>query len=240
MDKKKLHLPFDEIVCLNLVEREDRYNKMCEIFKYLGIDDKVKFHRAVKHPHCEEISESIMVKKLGTIYGDAFSCTREHYAIIKSAYLRGLNSIMVIEDDCWFYRDIDELQQYFDNLPDDWDVLRVNCLRGRHEEKHFLKDENINKLWDREFISTYGTGCYCLNRIGMKKMIDWIDKQYNSIDIYLFKYNDLGCNTYIPNRPLALCFPDENGSDINIGIQKTGPQYYYLDIKNIDLSMYKY
>lgn len=233
---QKLKLPFDEIYCINLIEREDRYNKMIKIFNHLGITENVKFHRAVKHPFCDKISTFIRDNKLGEIWGNAFSCTREHYTIIKSAYLRGINTIMIIEDDCCFYKDIQELQKYFDNLPNDWDILRVNCLRGSTEERHFNKPENINKLWDREFISTLGTGCYCLNRNGMKYMINYIDNRYDAIDIPLCYYVNSKLNTYISNRPLGLQFPEQSD------IQDTTPlnHYYYKDIKNIDLTMYQY
>lgn len=240
MDNKKLYLPFDEIVCLNLVERDDKYNKMNEIFTYLGIDDKVKFHRGVKHPLCDQLSTFIKQNGLGNLTGHAFSCTREQYTIIKSAYLRGVNSLMIIEDDCWFYKDIYELQRYFDNLPDDWDILRVNSLRGRTEEKYCSREEYENKLWVPVQSAIYGTGCYCMTRTGMKAMIDWIDKNYDAIDMPLWYYWKIGVKMYIPKRPLALCFPEETISDINVGNQKGGPQYYYLDIEDIDLSMYKY
>lgn len=236
----KLHLPFEEVYCINLVEREDKYQYQVKQFLQLGILDKVIFHRDVKYPFVNEISEFLRKHQNGCIFKSAFNCTRNHYRIIKSAYLRGVKSIMIIEDDNNFYNDIDTLQKYFDNIPEDWEILRINCLRGAHEQKHFLKPENNHKLWDDIMIGIYGTGCYALNRVGMTKMIDWIDTKFDPIDEPLYQYKKLNAKMYISNIPLGLCFPEQFQSDINVGNGNNSPQMYVYDIKELDKSKYQY
>jgi GR25 family glycosyltransferase involved in LPS biosynthesis len=235
---QKLYLPFEEIYCINLVEREDKYNYQVKQFSQLGILDDVIFQRDVKYPFVKEISLFLRSNKLGYCVNNAFNCTRNHYRIIKSAYLRNVQTIMIIEDDNNFYNDIETLQCYFDNLPNDWDVLRINCLRGSHEQSHFLHPDNINKFWDKQMIGIYGTGCYALNRKAMKTIIDWIDTKFDAIDEPLFYYTKVNLNIYIPNLPLGLCFPDQFDSDINFGNGKGSPQEYVFHIKNLDKSKY--
>lgn len=234
---RKLKLPFDEVWCINLLEREDKYRTMCTQFVHLGILDTVKFYRDVKYPFSDKIARFLWSNNFSDVKtGGAFNLTRNNYKLIKSAYLRGVNSIMIIEDDCLFYKDVNILQLYFDNLPYDYDVLQINCLRGRYEELHFEKPENVNKLWDLSCIKTYGTGCYALSRNGMKKIITFLDNKFTAIDTPLYD-NNTNWKIYIPNRPLGLCIP-ESESDIQGVLSEH--HYYYKDIKNIDLSMYQY
>jgi GR25 family glycosyltransferase involved in LPS biosynthesis len=237
---KKLNLPFDEVYCINLVEREDRYNLQCKQYQMLGIDNKVIFHRDVKHPFVNEISGFLKTNYGAQIDKSAFNCTRNHYMIIKSAYLRGVNSIMVIEDDNQFYNDIEVLQKYFDNLPNDWEVLRINCLRGKFEQDQFLRQDNIDILWKPIENALWGTGCYALSREGMRKMIEWVDTRYDAIDIPLYQHWKLKAKQYIPNIPLGLCFAEQYGTDIGVGTQLNGPQYYYKQIVGLDESKYTY
>lgn len=237
---KKLHLPFEEVYCINLIEREDKYKYQVKQFLQLGILDKVIFHRDVKYPFVNNISTFLSNSHKFYIQKSAFNCTRNHYRIIKSAYLRGIETIMIIEDDNNFYNDIDTLQHYFDNIPNDWEILRINCLRGAHEQKYFLKPENNHKLWDDVMIGIYGTGCYALNRIGMKKMIDWIDKRFDAIDEPLYQYTQLKAKMYIPNIPLGLCFPEQFSSDITEVNEEHFPHRFVYDIKELDKSKYQY
>lgn len=237
-----LHLPFDEIYCLNLVERTDRYEQQKIQYEYLGISNNIIFYRDVTHPFVNDISSFLRKNKIGCLFGAAFNCTRNHYTIIKSAYLRGVTSIMIIEDDNQFYKDPDILQKYFDNLPEDWEILRVNCLRGKGEDAQFNRSGNTDKLWGIVETAIWGTGCYALSREGMRKMIEWIDSRYDAIDVPLFYYWESKIKMYIPKLPLGLCIPELSGTDIYKDDYNLlhGPQFYYKDIENIDLTMYQY
>ena len=142
---KKL-FPFDECYLINLVERSDRFEYMTNQFKSLKCENEIIIHRVVKHPDwiMEKIySEINSSKNMKIDTPHAISCQREHYTLIKSAYLRGLESVMIIEDDCGFIKDRSILEEYFNNLPDDWDVLRINCLRGSKTQEY------INKYKDK-------------------------------------------------------------------------------------------
>lgn len=233
----KLTLPFDKIYLINLVECESRLFDMMNQFEYLGIKDDIELFQTCKHPHTELIKNSFNNSSKGYFnVASAFNCTREHYTIIKRAYLNGLNSIMIIEDDCQFLNKIDVLQKYFDNLPDDWDILRINCLRGSTEENYF-KEKDI--LWDKQFIGIWGTGCYALSRKGMKYIIDSLDNYYEPIDCTLFFYNkNKNINQYIPNIPLGISKIDNDAQISSETYTGCNPLYYYFDIENLNLHDY--
>ena len=204
-----MKLPFDEVYLLNLCEREDKYNRMRERIDYMGWD--VKDFRVVKHPISDIIVNNLGRNLMGYGYcinnGGVFNCTREEYTIIKSAYLRGLNTVGIIEDDCSFYKDSSIWEEYLNNLPKDWDILRINCLRG--------SDNLGDNYWNiQPNCKYYGTGFYVLNRNGMKYMIDKIEQCYQPIDEPLYHLTNPDINIYVPKFPLSLCLEDSLDSDI--------------------------
>lgn len=206
-----MKLPFDEVYLLNLCERQDKYERMRSRIDYMGWD--VKDFRVVKHPISDIIVNKMGNNLSGNGYainsGGVFNCTREEYTIIKSAYLRGLNTVGIIEDDCSFYKDHKLWEEYFNNLPEDWDILRINCLRGPEQQnlntEFYWFKQNNNLIW--------GTGFYILNRKGMKYMIDAIDKQYQPIDNPIANITN-EVNIYLPKFELSLCLEDSFDSDI--------------------------
>lgn len=71
---------FDDIVCINLLEREDRYQKAKALFDSLEMP--MRFHRVHKHPN-----------------GGVEGCYTSHIQVITDAYERGLNNVLIFEDD---------------------------------------------------------------------------------------------------------------------------------------------
>lgn len=222
-------LPFTESYLISLVSRPDRYNVMRNQIDKFGWD--IKDHRTVKHPCCNEIFN----RGVGCLNTpNSFACTWEHYTLIKSAYIRGIDTICILEDDVSFYQDISVWEDYMTSLPDDWDILRICCHRGRTEQDYFL--ECPDKKWDREFIRIWGTGCYALNRKGMDYMIRSIDNKLQPIDGPLFDVlSHPEIKSYLPNIPLGLCLDNSLQSDINMA---SGPSFYFRDIKDLDYSKY--
>ena len=230
-----MKLPVDEIYLLNLVERQDKYERMRSRIDYMGFD--VKDFRVVKHPMSQ-----IIINKLGSKLGGfgheinnggVFNCTREEYTIIKSAYLRGLNTVGIIEDDCSFLKDKSIWEAHFNNLPNDWDILRVNSLRG-HTEENYTNNENY---WTKQQNTIYGTGFYILNRKGMKYIIDSIDELYRPID-HPITFTSDKVNIYIPKIELSLCLEDSYNSDIRGNCEDNCFHNYYKDIKRFNREDY--
>ena len=232
-----MKLPFDEVYLLNLCERYDKYHRMRNRIDYMGWD--VKDFRVVKHPMSNIIVNNMGDDLCGNGYdiynGGVFNCTREEYTIIKSAYLRGLNMVGIIEDDCSFYKDLSVWEEYMNTLPEDWDILRINCLRGGYEEYYCIKD---GKNWVRLQSSIYGTGFYVMNRNGMKYMIDKIDRCYQPIDHPLYYFQPNKVNIYIPNIELSLCLVDSYESDIRQNAINNPIHNYYKHIKRFKLENY--
>lgn len=222
-----MKLPVDEIYLLSLCENSQKFETMRKRIDYMGFD--VKDFRVVKHPMSNTIVSTLNHNLGGygfAIYtGGVFNCTREEYTIIKSAYLRGLETVGIIEEDCSFLKDKKVWEAHFNNLPNDWDILRVNSLRGPQHECINRGDE----YWFKQFNIIYGTGFYILNRKGMKYMIDCVDKLYQPIDNPITYPTD-SVNIYIPKIELSLCLEDSLQSDIrdNCASNNVHLQYKYI------------
>lgn len=231
-----MELPFSETWMISLVERPDRYEKMKKQFEYFGWN--VKEHRTVIHPWCKEIVDGFKKSKKGSFrFPNAFSCTREHYTLIKSAYLRGLDSICIIEDDVSFNINKSIWKKHLSNLPNDWDILRICCMRGITEQ-NIIEENYQNLFWSPVMVKMWGTGCYALSRNGMKYMLKSIEDFMQPIDCPLFNYtSNPNVKHYLPKIPLGLCLEDSLSSDISPNIDKC--KLYYKDITNISLDDYR-
>lgn len=78
---------FDEIHCINLDERTDRWDDIQKEFDKAGIRDRVIRFPAIKDPD----------GRIGVI--------KSNLTIVKSALERGLNNVLIFEDDMIFIKD---------------------------------------------------------------------------------------------------------------------------------------
>jgi GR25 family glycosyltransferase involved in LPS biosynthesis len=171
---------------------------------------------------------------MSIVNGAVFSCTREHYTIIKSAYLRGLECIGIMEDDISFYKDIEEWNEHFENLPTDWDILRINCLRSKDEE---CTEKDV--VWFQSKRDISGTGFYILNRKAMKWIINYLDYRYVPIDYTLEEANRSDTlNVYLPKMELSLCIEKEETWDSDIRKFIDEPHRDYMSIKRFNEENY--
>ena len=118
-------------------------------------------------------------------------------------------------------------EEHFNNLPEDWDILRINSLRGSYEED-YCNNENY---WTKQQNLIWGTGFYILNRKGMKYMIDSIDNYYTPID-HPLTILDSEVNIYLPKIELSLCLEDSYNSDIRGNCEN------YKDLKRFNKEDY--
>jgi glycosyl transferase, family 25 len=90
---------YDRIVCLNLRERQDRYEHMKQEFQKIGIVDCVEFLINNRSP-------------LGGVYG----CFESHWKAIKQAYDDNIAHLLVFEDDVLFKEGYEELSKIVQTL----------------------------------------------------------------------------------------------------------------------------
>lgn len=192
---KFVKLPFDKCYCLHLTEATNRYENLMNQFDKLGIKDQVEIWWTCKRKISTEIGNSI--KTLHTdpydnikneynkdIYGAVFNVSFEFYTIIKQSYLRGFQSILLMEDDLTFIDDFD-YERFFNNIPNDYDILRMG-----YDDSHieWMKETDLYKNSENFLIKypyDWRFGGMCLvafNRKGMKYYIDYMDSKFECAD----------------------------------------------------------
>lgn len=130
---------FEEIYCINLERRKDRWNLCQEEFEKIGILDKVKRFDAVdnkKNP------------KQG--------CYESHMGVIRLAHERKLKNVLIFEDDVAFLQRYDDrkLANAISHLDkQEWEFFYLGGLERRMKPRP--KYNHLNKKWKGEFNSEY-------------------------------------------------------------------------------------
>lgn len=194
-----MKLPFDKIYCLHLSEDKERENQIKKQFKFLGITKQVDIWWTCKRNISNKIGKMITSlhtkfynkysKNNNSLYGNVFNCSFEHYSIIKQAYMRGFNNILIIEDDVVFNKDKETIQYIMNNIPDDYDIIKFfnEVTNTSYDDKpvQFINDKTDLKPYK---ISSL---CYAISRNGMKIYIEEMDKNFRIADLIL---EDLKCD----------------------------------------------
>lgn len=209
-----MKLPFDKVYCLHLAESVDRYESITKEFDRLGISDQVEFWWTCKRPISKQIGDSLESlhtlyydkkrKKKDDVYAGVFNCAFEHYSIVKQAYLRGFNSILIIEDDIGFIDDLDRIEYIFNNLPNNYICVKFwsTHINNLESKKNFSR-ENFK-------LKSCSTACYCLDKIGMEKYINSMDRYFTCADMAFEKFID---DIYVVSNPI--CEPKGFNSEIH-------------------------
>ena len=135
---------FDEIYCINLDERPDRWEHSCKQFEILEISEKVKRFPAIKPTHDERWDRYVPWGKGKYAYPlkGAVGCADSHKTIIKIAKEKNLKNVMVFEDDFVVHENWKEnLQKSIDELKNhDWHNFylgyHLHRVWGKMEIKH--------------------------------------------------------------------------------------------------------
>lgn len=181
---------FDKIVCINLIDREDKREYAQNVFRTLQVN--VDFFDAQRHPQ-----------------GGRYGCFHSHMSVIADSYEKGVNRLLVFEDDVKispsYHNDIlQEVVTFLNDAAQDWDYVQLGHFPMTGEKMKFLPYATAQQVDGYPHILKFsgpGTHAYCLNRKGMKKILnsDW--KKYIStahFDVFLTTLNELKAFCVIP------------------------------------------
>lgn len=213
---------------INLDRSTDRKESIEEEFRLYGITnfERVaacdgKNLKSTKEGDFGDIKFKAPNDKKSSVREIATTCS--HIKAIKRAYDNGDELAIILEDDTKFtlipYWD-KELKELMNELPDDWEILRLVSFKIRYFnlfntfDKYEHKYQNIHKR-----IKNSGCAvCYIINRRGIKKFIDnyiqdnsiYFSKKDNVFDTdILNKFN-----VYDTNKDLFLLESFEHESTI--------------------------
>jgi GR25 family glycosyltransferase involved in LPS biosynthesis len=190
---------FDKIYCINLDKRIDRWQDITKQFEFNwineytripGIEGNIYNLKSDKYPH--------PMRGFNGVSGG----TMAHLNVYLQAYGDKCKCFLVIEDDCVFHNNLQNLwTKCMEQLPVDWDLL---YLGGMFEpSKGSLHQVTTDLLKGSGIMSTH---CYAVRDTILLRLISTFLKDYpyltDSADGFLCQIQK-ECNTYAFYPPLA-------------------------------------
>lgn len=189
---------FDKTYIISYVHNIEKRDHISKKMKELDIDN----YEFVYGCDLNNLSNFMDVNYKGTddnrdaYYIHAISCTLTHLTAIQLGYDLGSNSILIIEDDVLFYKDINFIKKCLNDYPQDADLIQFGYI-------DFFK-RKFNQTFTKTFY-TPGAQMYALCNRNI--INDYINSQYNifcsadNIDIFK-KENDY--NIYLVYPQLCI------------------------------------
>jgi GR25 family glycosyltransferase involved in LPS biosynthesis len=173
---------FDDIVCINLDISVERKKHAQHYFDKLGIP--ARFFTAKKHP-------------VGGMYG----CFDSHIQILKEAYEKGLNNILVFEDDFLPTASYSEekLQSAIDFMKsnNDWDIMHLGYSFIKDDQNGLSTIFNAtNCTSDIVKYNPFFTQALCYSRKAMKTILENYTESIGMIHYDVFIASYLHLNSY--------------------------------------------
>ncbi len=127
---------FERVYVINLDRRPDRYESFKQELAKHNIADVDRFS-AVD-------GTTILANKIPLLAGE-IGVLESHLAIIKKCKEDGVKNVLILEDDVYFTPEINNLDEYINSVPNDWDFIYFggNHVYGKPPE---LVNEKIIKL----------------------------------------------------------------------------------------------
>lgn len=157
MDYNKVWDFFDEIYCINLDHRSDRWEKVQKEFDSVGLLPKVQRFSAIKH----------IDGRLGVI--------KSNLAIVKLAKEKGLKNVLVFEDDVHFINDtVNNLEKAISQIGNlDWWLFYLGA--NTHEPLQLLMKSKPNLLILK---NAFAVHAMCYN----KNTYDFFIRKYDGME----------------------------------------------------------
>ena len=196
---------YDKVVCLSLLEREDKYLYMNEQFKKYNIE--AQFYRPVIPGYAKTLLDPYIngLKGQDLRFNQQFpnelGAMTSHYTIIKTALLEGVENIFVFEDDCAFHKDWNTLlPKYLDTIPEDADGILLYSFMDRLQPQNV----RVKPRWTKGFAS-WSLLAYGMNKRAMTEYIKLQDTFPMIADkaswVLMTQH---GLNFYVASPPLVL------------------------------------
>ena len=200
---KKCEIPYD-LFYINMDKSLDRKKYMEDQFKNINVN----FHR-IKGLNGNNIEngkiDGVNFKNNFNLSNSEIGCTISHLKAIKKAYDYKCDVAIICEDDVNFITCTlnPDIKYIINNAPKDWEIIQL--ITNPYTEKN----NNTDKYVKRHPQTYFCTACYAINRIGMKKIIDYsyIDQTFvlnktkktpkGQADNYI--YDIVNTYSYFPN-----------------------------------------
>ena len=184
------------------IEKKEHMLKLCKAFSLNCHFIDAVYGKSLSE---EEIGKHY-AKKMATKYSGRgmsrgeIGCLLSHKHIYQTMIDEEIEQALILEDDCEFCDDIEEVFDHMDLFPNNWEVILLG-----HKSNFGYDTETKASIWWKQHISTkyklirpsdigYGTHGYLINNRGAKRLLGKLDQYYKPIDHYTG--NDKEVNVY--------------------------------------------
>ena len=163
---------FDKTFCINLDRRFDRWSECVAEFdknKLVGIE---RF-KAVDGKDLTELPK-------GFLTTSRLALVLTNMLILDKAIEENYSSILILEDDVEFTKQVGNKKSFFDSLPEDWDMLYFGGNHNTHvgSEPPTIINDKVCKLHN-----TFSTHCVAINNKAFKEVLERLKKCDNALDV---------------------------------------------------------
>lgn len=207
---------FDEIYVLHCVDVPERKEHVIKQLQKMDIHNYKIWETCV----CKSINyilaknfESLFTDyykgfKNDIVFANVFDVAYNFYKIIKVAYIKGYNHILLIEDDINFTIDKNTFDEYIRQIPNDYDILKFSWIASYpldyvNIENYIKKNNNALYVKYKNEFNLHYNGMFALSRNGMKYFIDYMEAKFSPADIPFYTIGDEKLNYYMTNKSLV-------------------------------------
>ena len=178
---------FENIFCINLEKRKDRWDSFTEEMKKHSITGVVKY---------KGIDGGEIYNPTRMLNGE-LGILLTHLSLIKECKNRNYENVLIFEDDLVLHENYNNLGDYMNQVPNDWDFIYFggNHVYGDKPEKI---NDNILKL-----NYTVALHCVAIKNTMFDIIIDKLNKFENQVDAcYADLHKSVNCYGITPNIAL--------------------------------------
>lgn len=170
---------FDYIAVICYTGYKTRFYELLPELRRVGLSNKVHIHWDFPSVYRDRLFNAVG-KSSYNAKGGSFFMGVNHYNAIKTAQQLGCKSILVMEDDIRFLRDIKLIEAIVESLPADYDLALFDRSKpGDLSEEEFLDDirkRPVNKFW-RRYDTASSCGMYALSENGINHYLGIIEEE---------------------------------------------------------------
>ena len=170
---KKLTSYFDKVYCVNLDRRPERWEESLIEFEKFGLEN-------IERVSAVDGNKIIMSKYNTSILPSELGLVLTNIHILKEAKEKNYNSILILEDDVVFTDEINNISQYMEKLPSNWDMLYFG---GNHNTHMGVKPPQTINDKVCKLHNTYTTHCIGINKTIFDILLKVLEKYRHPLDV---------------------------------------------------------
>ena len=145
---------FDKVYCINLKRRPERLDEFKKEIEKYDLGNFEVFEAIDGNNLTNTRSKSLKHSEQGLI--------ESNLQIIKDCIKNKYQNVLILEDDCFFTSEVNNLDDYFNKLPNDWDMLYMGGNHNTHmgiESPKIINDKicKLHQTYSTHFVAIKNT-----------------------------------------------------------------------------------